>query len=54
MADLSKMITLAGKECSKAQWTMLVEQSGLRIAHIHNYEDAVTFVIVLEPERTEP
>ncbi|KAL4873660.1 hypothetical protein BDV12DRAFT_207505 [Aspergillus spectabilis] len=56
MADLSMMITLAGKERSKAQWAILAKQSGLQIAHIHNYEDAVTFnsVIVLEIDQTDP
>ncbi|KAL4886398.1 O-methyltransferase-domain-containing protein [Aspergillus karnatakaensis] len=50
MADLSMMVTMAGKERSEAQWAMLAAQSGLRIAYMHGYEDSTIFnsVIVLE------
>ncbi|OJI97340.1 hypothetical protein ASPVEDRAFT_49365 [Aspergillus versicolor CBS 583.65] len=50
MADLAMMILLGGRERTQKQWAALAEQSGLRIAYIHAYNDPVAFhsVVVLE------
>lgn len=51
LADLAMMTLMGGKERTRTQWAMLAEQSGLRIAQIHEYSnDLVNFhsVVVLE------
>ncbi|KAL3480412.1 S-adenosyl-L-methionine-dependent methyltransferase [Aspergillus californicus] len=52
MVDMSMMTMLGGKERTKGQWAKLAEQSGLRIAQIHKYNDFAVFhsVIVMELE----
>ncbi|KAL4781992.1 S-adenosyl-L-methionine-dependent methyltransferase [Aspergillus varians] len=55
MADLAVMILLGGRERTRTQWATLAEQSGLQIAHIHEYNDFVTFhsVLVLEIDKVQ-
>lgn len=49
VADLAMMILFAGKERTRKEWHALVEQTGLRITHIHTYDASLYHsVIVLE------
>ncbi|KAE8421867.1 O-methyltransferase-domain-containing protein [Aspergillus pseudocaelatus] len=49
LADLSLMVSMGGKERSKKQWEMLAEQSDLRVAEFHTYDNSDNFsVIVME------
>ncbi|KAL4934711.1 S-adenosyl-L-methionine-dependent methyltransferase [Aspergillus undulatus] len=49
-ADLTMMIMQGSKERTRKQWTMLAERSGLRIAHVHEYNDSIGLqaIIVFE------
>lgn len=48
MADISMMITLAGKERTNQQWRSLADRVGLRVEEIHSYTASTyTSIVVL-------
>ena len=48
--DLLMMNSLAGAERTRAEWESLLDQAGLRIVEVHQYDPKMQCVIVTVPK----